>query len=119
MTVATPSKSQAVGVSFNAALGYPQVSIVYETGTKRFLRRYSMSSVRLGQKPCVLTYEDFRCNDFREQLPESVCHLIDQDAIDSIERLYDQIRRPVHAYLASANAETERELCTAIEMAGL
>lgn len=117
MTVATPTK--AVGVSFNTALGHPQVSVCYEAGTRRFLRRYSLSRVRYGQSACVLTYQDFRCENFREQALEAVCHLIDQEAIDAIERLYGQIRRPVHAYLEHPDADTERALCTAIELAGL
>lgn len=117
MIIEAPTK--ACGISFNTALGYPQVSVVYEADTKRYLRRYSLSCISRIQQPSVLTYQDFFCENYHHQVPRSVCHILDLEAIDAIENLYDQIRHPIHAYLENPCAESERELCTAIELAGL
>ncbi len=117
MSVAIPD--HATGIAFNTALGYPQVSVIHETGTERFLRCYSLSTIRRGQRPCVLTYSDFHCDDTRTEVPRSVCHLINLDAINAIEKTFDQIRNAALAYLESASPEAERDLCTLLELSGL
>lgn len=111
--------TDAIGVGFNAHLGHPQISVVIERGKERFMRRFTMSAIRPREVTCILTYQDYYSPDWHEQAPQSVCHLRDDSVAEKIERVFSQIRTAATGYLKSATAQTERDLCTAIELSSL
>lgn len=117
MTIEIPTK--ACRVSFNRARGYPQVYLVCEEGTAQYVRRYHLTFMPWRSDPKQVVYKDFYCSNWREQAPAPVAELPDENVIDAFEHLYAQIGRPMRAYLEQVNEDTQRELSTAIKLAGL
>jgi len=104
-----------VGVQFNEALGYPQVSIVYEEGAKRFIRRFSLRTVRHGQAPSVLCYSEFASEDWRTVAPANVVAITYEPAINAIKSAFARLSGLIRAYLNSPSASAEADLKAAVQ----
>lgn len=113
------NSADAVAVSFNTALGYPQVSVIVERGPERFMRRFKLVRILPDAEQSFLDHEDYHCPDKYESVPRRVHRLRNASATQLIDRTFSQISSAALQYLRAANPETERELCTAVELSGL